>query len=73
MSEEQGFEITFHDEKPIVEQLAEEGAGATPVWLYVWSGKPGPATMIPYMMVNDDEGNGFLQPIGPPQDVTVTE
>ena len=68
------FQVTFHPyEKPLVEELFEAGAGATPVWMYIWDGRPGPATVIPYAMVTDGEGGGFLEATGPAQPVTIVD
>lgn len=73
IAEDEGaaFEITFHEEPPA--ELLETDAGAGTGWMYVWDGKPGRAVAVPYALVSDGEGGGFLEPTGPAQEVMIVD
>ena len=46
--------------------------GATPAYLYLWSGEPGPALVAKVTAIVDDDGNGFMD-VGEFEDCTVVD
>lgn len=65
------FELTYHiDPEPEEPRIKE---GVTHGWLYLWSGKPGPARCVEVVALADDEGIVVFDEVGEWQDVTVVE
>lgn len=66
--------LVFHydpDHNPYA--LLGDEPGATPAYLYVWSGAPGPAKVVRVIALTGDDGEVVIEPVGELEDCQVID
>jgi hypothetical protein len=71
MSEQWPEDLVYHYDPTLVEPRFKEGV--TDMWLYIWSGEPGPAKAMKMAVLADGEGGVSIVPNGEWQDITVVD